>query len=74
MTWAAVELGMFQRLLDTTSLSRGEWEVVLALSLLAPTVGAADKLIRIRRQRSAVPEMELREPDAATSAGIAPPV
>jgi GH15 family glucan-1,4-alpha-glucosidase len=42
---------------------------VLALSLLAPAVVAADKLIRIRRQRSAVPEMDLREPAAATSAG-----
>jgi P-type Ca2+ transporter type 2C len=53
LTWAAVELGMFQRLLDTTSLSGGEWGVVLALSLLAPAVVAADKLIRLRRQRQA---------------------
>ena len=36
LTWAAVELGMLQRLLDTTSLSGREWVVVLALSLIAP--------------------------------------
>jgi P-type Ca2+ transporter type 2C len=69
MTWAAVELGMFQRLLETTSLSGGEWGVVLALSLIAPAVVAADKLIRVRQQRSAVPEADLREPAAATTAG-----
>jgi len=69
LTWAAVELGMFQRLLDTTSLSGGQWVVVLALSLIAPAVVAADKLIQLRRQRSAVPEVDLREPAAATSVG-----
>jgi hypothetical protein len=69
MTWAAVELGMFQRLLDTTSLSGGEWGVVLALSLLTPAVVFADKIIRVRRRPSAVPEMDLREPAAATSVG-----
>jgi P-type Ca2+ transporter type 2C len=57
MTWAAVELGMFQRLLDTTSLSGRQWVVVLALSLIGPTVVAADKLIRLRRQRQARPEL-----------------
>jgi Ca2+-transporting ATPase len=57
MTWAAVELGMFQRLLDTTSLSGQQWVVVLALSLIAPAVVAADKLIRLRRQRQAQPEL-----------------
>jgi P-type Ca2+ transporter type 2C len=54
LTWAAVELGMFQRLLDTTSLSGKEWAVVLALSLLAPAVVAADKVIRLRQRRSIV--------------------
>ena len=43
--------------------------VVLALSLIAPAVVAADKLIQLRRQRSAVPEVDLREPAAATSVG-----
>jgi P-type Ca2+ transporter type 2C len=56
LTWAAVELDMFQRLLDTTSLSGREWAVVLALSVLAPAVVAVDKLIRLRRQRRAQPE------------------
>jgi len=51
LTWAAVELGMLQRLLDTTSLSGREWVVVLALSLIAPAVVAADKVIQLRRQR-----------------------
>jgi P-type Ca2+ transporter type 2C len=54
MTWAAVELGMFQRLLDTTSLSGKEWAVVLALSLLGPAVVAVDKVIRLRRQRQTI--------------------
>src|SRR5215472_4762524 len=53
ITWAAVELNMLQRLLDTTSLSAREWIVVLALSLLAPAVVAADKLIQLSRQRKA---------------------
>jgi Ca2+-transporting ATPase len=44
---------MFQRLLDTTSLSGRQWVVVLALSLLAPAVVAADKLIQLSRQRKA---------------------
>ena len=50
LTWAAVELGMLQRLLDTTSLSGREWVVVLALSLIAPAVVAVDKFIQLRRQ------------------------
>jgi Ca2+-transporting ATPase len=54
ITWAAVELNMLQRLLDTTSLSGRQWVVVLALSLLAPAVVAADKLIQLSRQRKAV--------------------
>jgi Ca2+-transporting ATPase len=53
LTWAAVELGMLQRLLDTTSLSGREWIIVLALSLLAPAVVAVDKVLQLRRQRTA---------------------
>jgi Ca2+-transporting ATPase len=53
LTWAAVELGMLQRLLDTTSLSGREWVVVLALSLIAPAVVAADKVLQLRQQRKA---------------------
>ena len=50
LTWAAVELGMLQRLLDTTSLSGRQWVVVLALSLIAPAFVAVDKFIQLRRQ------------------------
>jgi Ca2+-transporting ATPase len=61
-TWAAVELGMFQRLLDTTSLSGPQWLVVLGLSLIAPAVVAVDKVIRLRQQR--------REQSGATLPGM----
>ena len=57
-TWAAVELNMLQRLLDTTSLSGRQWVVVLALSLIAPAVVAVDKLIQLRRQNKALAEAE----------------
>jgi Ca2+-transporting ATPase len=53
LTWAAVELNMLQRLLDTTSLSGREWIIVLALSLIAPAVVAGDKAIQLSRQRKA---------------------
>jgi Ca2+-transporting ATPase len=53
LTWAAVELNMLQRLLDTTSLSGRQWIVVLALSLPAPAIVAADKAIQLYRQRKA---------------------
>jgi Ca2+-transporting ATPase len=55
-TWAAVELNMLQRLLDTTSLSGRQWVVVLALSLIAPAVVAVDKVIQLRRQSKALAE------------------
>ena len=45
LTWAAVELGMLQRLLDTVSLTGKQWGVALLLSLLAPAIrvgGQAD--------------------------------
>jgi Ca2+-transporting ATPase len=54
ITWAAVELNMLQRLLDTTSLSGRQWIIVLALSLLAPAVVAVDKVLQLRRQSKAV--------------------
>jgi Ca2+-transporting ATPase len=53
LTWAAVELNMLQRLLDTTSLSGRQWVVVLALSLIAPAVVAVDKVLQLRQQRKA---------------------
>jgi Ca2+-transporting ATPase len=53
LTWAAVELHMLQRLLDTTSLTGREWVIVLGLSLLAPAVVGVDKAIQLSRQRKA---------------------
>src|SRR5262252_5124085 len=53
-TWAAVELNMLQRLLDTTSLSGRQWVVVLALSLIAPAVVAVDKFLQLRQQNKAL--------------------
>jgi len=52
LTWAAVELGMLQRLLDTVSLTSKQWGVVLLLSLIAPAIVGVDKFIQNRRQRS----------------------
>jgi len=52
LTWAAVELHMLQRLLDTTSLTGGQWGTVLGLSLIAPAIVGVDKAIQLRRQRS----------------------
>jgi P-type Ca2+ transporter type 2C len=51
LTWAGVELGMFQRLLDTVSLTGGQWAWVLGLSLIAPALVWADKAIQLRRQK-----------------------
>jgi Ca2+-transporting ATPase len=56
LTWAAVELGMLQRLLDTESLSGAQWAIVLGLSLIAPALVWADKAIQQRRQSQAVAE------------------
>lgn len=51
ITWAAVELGMLQRLLSTTSLTGKEWLVVLGLSLIMPVAVGIDKTIQTHRQR-----------------------
>ena len=56
LTWAAVELGMLQRLLDTVSLSAGQWLVAMGLSLLTPTFVGIDKFIQLRRLRDTAPE------------------
>src|SRR5262249_43175558 len=37
LTWAAVELNMLQRLLDTKSLTGGQWLIAIVLSLITPT-------------------------------------
>jgi P-type Ca2+ transporter type 2C len=51
-TWAAVELGMLQRLLDTVSLSGRQWVIVIGLSLIMPLVVGVDKAVRLRRERT----------------------
>ena len=53
ITWAAVELRMFQRLLDTMSLSGAQWLTVMALSLIAPAIVAADRAVQVSRGRDA---------------------
>jgi Ca2+-transporting ATPase len=58
---------MLQRLLDTTSLTGRQWVVVLALSLLAPAVVAADKIIQLRRQ-SKTGTSSAGEPEASGAA------
>ncbi len=49
LTWAAVELNMLQRLLDTQSLTGGQWLTVLGLSLIAPALLGIDKAIYLAR-------------------------
>ena len=49
LTWAAVELNMLQRLLDTVPLTGAQWALVLALSLVAPAFTAIDKAIQLRK-------------------------
>jgi P-type Ca2+ transporter type 2C len=46
LTWAAVELTMLQRLLDTTSLSGAQWLTAIGLSLISPVIVAVDKAVR----------------------------
>jgi Ca2+-transporting ATPase len=50
LTWAAVELNMLQRLLDTESLNGRQWVIVLGLSLLGPGFVAIDKAVTMSRQ------------------------
>jgi P-type Ca2+ transporter type 2C len=52
LTWAAVELNMLERLLDTVSLTGNEWLAVIGLSLLTPALVQIDKSIQLRRQRT----------------------
>jgi P-type Ca2+ transporter type 2C len=53
LTWAAVQLGMLQRLLATESLTGRQWLVVLALSLITPAAVGIDKAIQLRLQGQA---------------------
>jgi Ca2+-transporting ATPase len=61
LTWAAVETRILQRLLDTVSLTGGQWIVVLALSLVAPLLVAIDKLLQLRHQRHEMAGHTLRD-------------
>ncbi len=49
LTWAAIEMEMFQRLLDTQSLLGSEWLIVIALSLPGALFNEIDRVIRVRR-------------------------
>jgi P-type Ca2+ transporter type 2C len=49
LTWAAVELHMLQRLLDTQSLSGAQWALVLGLSMITPALVWIDNTIQLRR-------------------------
>jgi Ca2+-transporting ATPase len=50
LTWAAIELGMLQRILDTVALTGAQWVLVVALSLVSPAFVAVDKALQLRRQ------------------------
>jgi Ca2+-transporting ATPase len=52
LTWAAVELPMLQRLLDTVSLTGRQWGLVLGLSLIMPVLVWADKAWQLHKQQS----------------------
>jgi Ca2+-transporting ATPase len=50
LTWAGVELNMFQRILDTESLTGAQWLLVMAFSIIAPAFVGIDKAIQHARQ------------------------
>ena len=62
LTWAAVELPMLQRLLDTQSLPGGQWMVVLGFSLLMPAAAAIDRTTTIHRTKRQTPTPEVATP------------
>jgi Ca2+-transporting ATPase len=49
LTWAAVELGMLQRLLLSTSLTGPQWALCLGLSAIAPGLVWIDKMLQLRK-------------------------
>jgi Ca2+-transporting ATPase len=67
LTWAAVELNMLQRLLDTTSLTGGYWVIVLALSLVTPGLVGIDKAVQMRRTTRASHGAGASAPDAVVA-------
>jgi Ca2+-transporting ATPase len=60
LTWAAIELGMLQRLLDTTPLTGAQWVLVIALSAIVPLLVFADKTVQIAREKRSAAENALR--------------
>ena len=56
LTWAAVELSLMQRALDTTSLTGAQWGLVIGLSLIAPLIVEIDKALA-RHRHTATPEL-----------------
>jgi Ca2+-transporting ATPase len=66
LTWAAVELNMLQRLLGSESLTGRDWVIVIALSLITPTLIFIDKVITQRRT-----SVSLDKPDGGASPRIA---
>jgi Ca2+-transporting ATPase len=52
LTLAAVEFGIFQRLLTTVSLTGGQWVTAIALSLISPLFVAIDKAIQLRHAQA----------------------
>ena len=51
LTWAAIEVDMLQRLLDTVALTGAQWVLVIALSLIAPAFVAIDRAIQLHGER-----------------------
>jgi Ca2+-transporting ATPase len=49
LTWAAIELNMLQRMLDTVPLTGDQWALVIGLSLVAPLLVGIDKALQLRR-------------------------
>ena len=71
LTWAAVELNMLQRLLDTESLTGAQWILVIALSLVAPVGVFVDKTIQQARQNRPRP---VAGAEVTTDAGSTKPL
>jgi Ca2+-transporting ATPase len=67
LTWAAVELHMLQRLLDTVELSGSQWLIVIGLSLITPALVAVDKVIQLSRHKAAPAEVKGTVASAAPS-------
>jgi Ca2+-transporting ATPase len=49
LTWAAVELNMLQRVLQTATLTGAQWALCIGLSALAPALVWVDKTLQNRR-------------------------